>query len=266
MPRPARRRWRAPRRRAGRRAGPHRRAPRRGRRPTSPTSARAADIAEPNERRRCDRERRRDRADRADRERRADRADRQDGALRADRERRVLRTRARARSRPSGDMPVHVSQCLTGHHWRMDAAGPDRRCRSPSSTPASAGSPCCTSASSRCRRRTTSTSATTRAFPTGPRPTRSCATASSATPRYLLDRGAKLIVIACNSAASAGLETARARGGRARGGGGRGDRARGRDRGGDHRPGPGRRARDAGDGRRRRLPAGARRASTASSP
>ena len=52
---------------------------------------------------------------------------------------------------------------------------------------------------------------------------------------------------------------------RARGRGGRGDRARGRDRRRDHRLGPGRGARDAGDGRRRRLPARARRASTASS-
>ena len=75
---------------------------------------------------------------------------------------------------------------------------------------------------------------------------------------YLLDRGAKLIVIACNSAASAGLETARASGGGTRGGGGRGDRARGGDRGGDHRHRARRCARDAGDGRRRRLPAGAR--------
>ena len=48
--------------------------------------------------------------------------------------------------------------------------------------------------------------------------------------RYLLERGAKLLVIACNSAASAGQEAAGDRG-RVRGRGGGGDRSRGRDRG-----------------------------------
>ena len=74
----------------------------------------------------------------------------------------------------------------------------------------------------------------------------------------LLDRGAKLLVIACNSATSAGADAAR-------------EIAaahgvevvtvigpRGRDRGGDHRRRQGRGAGDAGDRRGRRLPAGAR--------
>ena len=60
---------------------------------------------------------------------------------------------------------------------------------------------------------------------------------------FLLDRGAKLIVIACNSAAG-GRARARARGRRrARGRGGGGDRAGGRDRRRDHRLRPRRRAR-----------------------
>ena len=105
-----------------------------------------------------------------------------------------------------------------------------RNCRSPSSTRASAGSPCSTSAWSRCPRRTTSTSATTPAFPTGPAPPSELREHVDQVSRFLLDRGAKLLVIACNSAASAGPgDGPRDRGrGRRRGGGG--DRARGRDR------------------------------------
>ena len=93
--------------------------------------------------------------------------------------------------------------------------------RSPSSTPASAASPCCTSASSRCRRRTSSTSATTRGSPTARAAPRSCGRHVEQVSRFLLERGAKLLVIACNSAASAGLEVAREVAGEQRGGGGR---------------------------------------------
>ena len=55
-----------------------------------------------------------------------------------------------------------------GNRWRESACrGFQGGCRSPSSTRASAVSRSSTSASSRCRRRTTCTWATTRAFPTG---------------------------------------------------------------------------------------------------
>ncbi len=71
--------------------------------------------------------------------------------------------------------------------------------------------------------------------------------------RFLLARGAKLLVIACNSAASAGLETAREvaaeHGVEVVGS----DRARGRDRGGRLRQREGRGARDPGDGQERGL-------------
>ena len=147
---------------------------------------------------------------------------------------------------------------------RRDARAPDGArarapsCRSPSSTPASAGSPCSTSASSRCPRRTTSTSATTRAFPTGPEAAEELrehveqVTPLPARPRREA-AGDRLQL------GDLGRPGGRARDRRrGRGGGGRGDRARGRDRRGDHRHGQGRRARDAGHGAERRLPAGAR--------
>ena len=70
----------------------------------------------------------------------------------------------------------------------------------------------------------------------------------------LLDRGAKLLIVACNSATSAGADAARRDRRRARGRGRDGDRPRGRDRSRDHRDRPGRRARHARDRRRRRLP------------
>ena len=64
----------------------------------------------------------------------------------------------------------------------------------------------------------------------------------------LLDRGAKLLIVACNSATSAGAEQAREIAGGARRRGGDGDRPRGRDRRGDHGD---RQGRGAGDARRR---------------
>ena len=94
-------------------------------------------------------------------------------------------------------------------------------------------------------------------FPYGTRTRRSCASGSGAIAELLLDRGAKLLVIACNTATSIGEDVAREVGRRARGGGGAGGRAAGRDRRGDHRQRPGRRAGDAEHGRERRLPAGA---------
>ena len=92
--------------------------------------------------------------------------------------------------------------------WR-----PAIRCasaRSACSTPASAGSPSCTSCSSRCRTRTSSTSATPRASRTA------TATAERARALRARDRrascsrgGAKLLVVACNSATAAALPRAR---------------------------------------------------------
>ena len=104
-----------------------------------------------------------------------------------------------------------------------------------------------------------------RAFPTGRRRDDELRECVRAQHRFLLDRGAKLIVIACNSAASAGLEAAREvaaeRGVEVVAG----DRARGRDRGRDHRH----RAGSGCSRRRRRSTAaptcGRSRASTASS-
>ena len=70
----------------------------------------------------------------------------------------------------------------------------------------------------------------------------------------LLDRGAKLLVIACNTATAIGADVG-ARGRRRAWGGGRpGGRAAGRDRRGDHRQRQGRGAGDAEHGRERRLP------------
>ena len=96
-------------------------------------------------------------------------------------------------------------------------------------------------------------------FPYGtPRPRAACASGSPAIAELLLGRGAKLLVIACNTATSIGEDVAREVAGRARGGGGAGGRAAGRDRRGDHRQRQGRRAGDAEHGRERRLPARAR--------
>ena len=100
-----------------------------------------------------------------------------------------------------------VVQTLTALSAERRSSTP--RCRSRCSTPASAASPCCTSAWSRCRRRTSSTSATRRCSPTG-RATRSgCASGSGAIAELLLGGGAKLLVIACNTATSIGEDVAR---------------------------------------------------------
>ena len=74
---------------------------------------------------------------------------------------------------------------------------------------------------------------------------------------YLIDRGAKLVVIACNSAAGAGLEAARALGRRGRGGCGRVIEPEAEIAAAITDCGPGRRAGDRGDRLRGRLPAGA---------
>ena len=115
------------------------------------------------------------------------------------------------------------------------------------------------SAWSRCRRRTSSTSATATNSPTGSRPPEELRERVAAVAGYLLDRGAKLLVVACNSATAAGADTVR-------------ELAAGH--GVDvvtviepeaeiaaaiTEQRPGRRARDARHGRRRRLPPRARR-------
>ena len=86
---------------------------------------------------------------------------------------------------------------------RLDAS------RSRCSTPGSAGSRCCTSAWSRCPRRTSSTSATRRCSPTGRAiPTR-LRERIRAIAELLLEDGAKLLVIACNTATSIGDDVVR---------------------------------------------------------
>ena len=65
---------------------------------------------------------------------------------------------------------------------RDDRAAPTAPGRSPSSTAASAASPCCTSASCRCRTRTSSTSATPRASRTATARPSSCARSRSRSP------------------------------------------------------------------------------------
>ena len=95
--------------------------------------------------------------------------------------------------------------------------------------------------------------------PTGHATPTRCASGSRAIAELLLGGGAKLLVIACNTATSIGEDVAREVAARARGGGRAGGRAAGRDRRGDHRQRPGRRAGDAEHGRERRLPPRARR-------
>ncbi len=96
---------------------------------------------------------------------------------------------------------LHDRQALTAPHAQTS--------RSPCSTPAWAGSRCCTSAWSRCRRRTSSTSATTPTSPTGRRSSSEVRGRVEVASAYLLERGAKLLVLACNSATTAGLDVAR---------------------------------------------------------
>ena len=85
------------------------------------------------------------------------------------------------------------------------------------STRGSAASPSCTSSWSRFPRRTTSIWGTRKGSRTEPSLQIGFAPASRSLSRFLLARGAKLLVIACNSATSAGAGVARARGGRGRG-------------------------------------------------
>ena len=84
------------------------------------------------------------------------------------------------------------------------------RYRSRCSTPASAASPCCTSAWSRCPRRTSSTSATRRWFPYGTRdPERAARADRARSPSCCSAAARKLLVIACNTATSVGEDVAR---------------------------------------------------------
>ena len=94
------------------------------------------------------------------------------------------------------------------HHWRSWRRTIER-CRSPSSTPESAVSPCCTNVSCRFRTRTSSTSATPRASRTATARRRSCCAFARELAGILLERGAKLLVVACNSATAAALPALR---------------------------------------------------------
>ena len=75
-------------------------------------------------------------------------------------------------------------------------------------------------------RRTSSTSATRAKFPYGHKDADELRERIAQIAELLLDRGAKLLVIACNSATSVGADVAREVAARARGGGGAGGRAR----------------------------------------
>ena len=94
------------------------------------------------------------------------------------------------------------------HHCRPWLATPEI-CRWRCSTPASAASPCCTSASCRSRRRTSCTSGTPRASPTATARRTSCWPSRASSPGSWSERGAKLLVVACNSATAAALPTLR---------------------------------------------------------
>ena len=118
-----------------------------------------------------------------------------------------------ARARASGTRPRARARAaallrLACHHWR-----PWRpltvRFPSPSSTPASAGSPSCTSASCRFRTRTSSTSATPRASRTATAAPDELLGFARELAGILLERGAKLLVVACNSATAAALPALR---------------------------------------------------------
>ena len=95
---------------------------------------------------------------------------------------------------------------------RQSSEGHERRRtrsdRSPSSTPASAGSPSCTSAWS-CPEEDYVYLGDDARFPYGAKSAAEFGECTRRNTAFLLDRGTKPIVIACNSAAGAGLEPAR---------------------------------------------------------
>ena len=141
--------------------------------------------------------------------------------------------------------------------------------RSPSSTPGSAVSPCCTSCSCSCPQEDFVYLGDTARFPYGERtPGRARGASRCRSPRSCSRDGAKLLVVACNSATAAALPALqradapddarrrRARRRAARGGAGRDGHAQRA-----HRA-----AGDAGDGRQRRLRRGGRRRRSARRP
>ena len=85
----------------------------------------------------------------------------------------------------------------------------------------------------------------TAGFPYGTKPLDWLRPRIAQSTRFLLDRGSKLLVVACNSATSAGAGPGREVAERARGGGADRGRPRGGDRGGDQRQRPDRGARHA---------------------
>ena len=94
----------------------------------------------------------------------------------------------------------------------------------------------------------------TAGFPYGTKPQDWLRPRIAQSTRFLLDRGSKLLVVACNSATSAGRGPGSGGRRRARGGGADRDRPRGGDRGGDQRQRPDRGARHADHGAGGRVP------------
>ena len=107
--------------------------------------------------------------------------------------------RARCLSRPPASPPVALAPSSADDAFSQSS-------RSPCSIPASAASPSCTSCSCRCRPRTTCTSATRRASRTATARRTNCGRSAIEIADHLLDAGAKLLVVACNSASAAALE------------------------------------------------------------
>ena len=117
--------------------------------------------------------------------------------------------RARGKSVAQAARPAPPGACASAWPAVPPAPRSAATARSPSSTRASAASPSCTSCSSRCRTRTSSTSATPRAFPTASGRQDELERFALEIAEELLARRAKLLVVACNSATAAALPALR---------------------------------------------------------